>query len=332
MNNYPRYFENSPRFMNYKNGSDLFLGYLMSISTYDPKAKNIYLYQDNFYSCLSQFQSILHSKSAATISNQLRYWRDRSDGLVEVGPVTTTRGKAKPSIIITPKTEKGTSWTKIANNIVFFLAHSEIPNILRIYVHLVCQYNIRYSSNYVFTKKEIMEAIGYSGKASSKVKTETQKALTFLQKSNLVKFHHETRMINNHVFRCHVLDFVEMDTLPRQFIYEEESIEEYQKKIKEIMNSQEDPEEPKTAEPESPRQEIENLQVCPATNLQLQKSCLEEKNFFYNINNWEDQDFLEKLNIRRITYSSLNGEQKAWIVPDKVWNYIKEDILKKLET
>lgn len=329
MNNYPRYFENSPRFMNYKNGSDLFLGYLMSISTYDPKAKNIYLYQDSFYSCLSQFQSILHSKSAATINNQLRYWRDRSDGLVEVGPITTTRGKTKPSIIITPKTEKGTSWTKIANNIVFFLAHSEIPNILRIYIYLVCQYNIRYSSNYVFTKKEIMEAIGYSGQTNGKVKTEVQKALTFLQKSNLVKFHHENHMINNHVFRCHVLDFVEMDTLPPQFIYEEESVEEYQKKIKEIMDSQEDPEDQDAAEPE---QETENLQVCPATNPRLQKSCLEEKKFFYNINNWEDQDFLEKLDIQRITYNSLNGEQKAWLISDKAWNYIKEDILKKLKT
>lgn len=332
MTDFPRYFENSPRFMNYKNGSDLFLGYLMTISTYDAKTRNIYLYRENFSTYLPQLKSILNSKTSSTVNNQLKYWCGRSNGLVEEKLVMTSRGEGKASIVISPELEK-TSWTKIPNSIVTFLIHSEIPNILRIYIYLVCQYRIHAQKKYIFTKKELMMAIGYSEKTNAKVKTETQKALTFLQKSGLIKYHCENRKINNHFFPCHILDKVESESLTPRLIYKGESVEEYQERIRTLINLQNElpeiskPQPVKTAaEPikEEPKENTQLDEALSTTDLKLREQQLKAQGF-YNTNNREE---MKAINIKTCQiikdnkYAEFTKEQKMCVTLDSLCPYM----------
>lgn len=156
-----RLIEISPDFLAHENGSDLFIGYLLTHMTYFPQQDLLYMTYEKYKKEIPNLQNLLNCKSKRSVENQLNYWLTRSNDYL-----------AQKTLLINNKTQNvltirqppdGTQWIKISKEIIDYIINTKVPNSFRIYVWLAARQQ-SFHTPLIFHKTDLAFMLNYSCK------------------------------------------------------------------------------------------------------------------------------------------------------------------------
>lgn len=210
-----RLIEISDDFFNYKNGSDLFIGYLLSHMTYSLKDDLLYITYENYVQEIPAIKKLMGYKTRRSVEDQLTYWRSRSDGYL-VRETLLINGRLLDVLTIR-QPETGTQWIKMEKNMISDLINCSVPNILRVYVWL-CSRQQSFDQRFNFRKKDIAKKLGYQTekRMNDEVSKKIQTCLETLEEMGIISYSQNLRVIEGKTCRIYTLNFIRTKAFPRK--------------------------------------------------------------------------------------------------------------------
>lgn len=175
-------------FMNY-NIDDMLFGAMYYLATYHPEEKILYLTKNNFTKRKNEIKAICgNDKDISTQTLNRHLNKLIEDGLIQEANIMSGN-KSYPSYIFPYDCKK--RYQLIENEMLWYVVSTRNKQAVKIYIYLLNKYLWKKKTNetYIFTNKEIMEAIGYSTNSNNHlVSSMITNVLESFQREGVINF------------------------------------------------------------------------------------------------------------------------------------------------
>lgn len=150
-------------FMNYS-VDDILFGAMYYLATYHPHKKILYLTKNNFTKNKKNIKGVCGDISTQKLNRHLAKLME--DGLVQEQDIPSG-DKTYPSYIF--PYEYKTRYQLIENEMLWYIVSTRNAQAVKLYVYLLNKYNWKKEEKdtYIFTYKELVEALGYSANSAN---------------------------------------------------------------------------------------------------------------------------------------------------------------------
>lgn len=162
---YKRRFSLEQNFMNYTI-DDILFGAMYYFATFHPTQRILYLTKKNFTKYRNDIKNLCNV-STQTLNNHLKKLIEK--GLIQEAEITS--GEVKYPSYTFPHKPEGEKYQLIDNEMLWYICSTRNQHAVKIYVYLLNKYMWKREVNetYIFTMKELIEAIGYANGSNNAV-------------------------------------------------------------------------------------------------------------------------------------------------------------------